>query len=150
MGKRQSGELLERVWLRKLVTSLRVLDSGEFHIVYLENIHRCTCIIVQHWLSSFDLITELLPSRPLPMQQLLLMFALRPERITQCAVSFITTVLDSGLKQRKLNYYAPVELSYVAKTLRSEQIPLILYRDDPHVMSSKLHNLASKFEVRSC
>ena len=140
MGKRQSGELLERVWLRKLVTSLRVL----------ENIHRCTCIIVQHWLSSFDLITELLPSRPLPMQQLLLMFALRPERITQCAVSFITTVLDSGLKQRKLNYYAPVELSYVAKTLRSEQIPLILYRDDPHVMSSKLHNLASKFEVRSC
>lgn len=86
--------------------------------------------------------------RPLPMQQLLLMFAMRPERITQCAVSFITTVLDSGMKQRKINYYVPVELSYMAKTLRNEQIPLVLYRDDPHILLTKLQNLATKFEVR--
>ena len=81
------------------------------------------------------------------MQQLLLMFAMRPERITQCAISFITTVLDSGIKQRKINYYAPVELSSVAKTLRYEQIPLVLYRDDPHILLTKLQNLATKLEV---
>ena len=82
------------------------------------------------------------------MQQLLLMFAMLPERITQCAVSFVSTVLDSGIKQRKINYYAPVELSHVAKTLRSGQIPLVLYRDDPHLLLTKLQNLATKYEVR--
>ena len=81
------------------------------------------------------------------MQQLLLMFAMRPERITQCTISFITTVLDSGIKQRKINYYAPVELSSVTKTLRCEQIPLVLYRDDPHILLTKLQNLATKLEV---
>ena len=81
------------------------------------------------------------------MQQLLLMFAMRPERITQCAVSFITTVLDSGTKQRRLNYYAPVELSQVAKALRPEQISLVLYRDDPHILLTKLQTLATKSEV---
>lgn len=82
------------------------------------------------------------------MRQLLLMFAMRPERITQCAVSFVTTVLDSGLKQRKLNYYAPIEISYVAKTLKTEEIPLILYRVDPVIFLSKLQRLADKLEVR--
>ena len=69
---------------------------------------------------------------------------MRPERITQCAISFITTVLDSGMKQRKINYCA---LSNVAKTLRFEQIPLVLYRDDPHILLTKLQTLATKFEV---
>ena len=81
------------------------------------------------------------------MQQLLLTFAMRPERITQCSVSFITTVLDCGLKQRKLNYYAPIEISLVAKALKEHQIPLILYRNEPQLVLSKLRNLASKLEV---
>ena len=83
------------------------------------------------------------------MQQLLLMFAMRPERVTQCSISFITTVLDDGLKQRKLNYYAPVEVFNVARTLRGDQIPLILYRNDPQVILSKLSNVANRLEVSS-
>lgn len=78
---------------------------------------------------------------------MLVMYAMRPERISQCIVSFISTVLDSGLKQRRLNYDTPVELNRLAKTLGPDQIPLVIYRKEPELLIVKLEKVAQKMEV---
>ena len=75
------------------------------------------------------------------MQRLLILNAMRPERITQCITSFISTVLG----QKKINL--PADLVKVARTLKADHVPIILYRDDPQLAISKLQQYTSKVEV---
>jgi len=81
------------------------------------------------------------------MYQLLLLCAMRPERSSQFISSFIAIVLDSGLKQKRLNFDTPVDLNRLAKTLGTSSIPLLLYREEPELLVDKLENMALKQEV---
>lgn len=81
------------------------------------------------------------------MQQLLILSAMRPERITQFMVSFTASVLSHGQKQEKV-VCPPVDLTKMAKAIRPDQIPMILYREEPHLAVMKLQNCASKARVR--
>ena len=86
-----------------------------------------------------------LPCRLLPMQQLLILSAMRPERVSQCIESFVCTVLELGPKQRKIGSVADV--SRVARNLKPTDIPIILFRDDPLMAITKLKQYAAKIEV---
>lgn len=79
------------------------------------------------------------------MQQLLLLSAMRPERVTQSIRSFISIVLDQVQKQRSVT--SPMGLTRVAKTIRAEQLPMILFRDDPYLSVTKLQQFTSKMKV---
>jgi len=80
------------------------------------------------------------------MQQLLILGAMRPERLSQCMESFVHTVLELGPKQRKIGSIADV--SRVARNLKSSDIPIILFREDPLMAISKLQQYAAKMEVK--
>ena len=84
------------------------------------------------------------------MHQLLLMCAMRPERSSQFIVSFISIVLDSGVKQRRLNYDTPPDLNRIAKTLHPNFLPLVLYKDEPDLLVTKLEKVALKQDVSAC
>lgn len=79
------------------------------------------------------------------MQQLLLLSAMRPERISQCMESFVYTVLEPSPKQRKISSVA--EVARVAKNLNTTEIPLILFREEPYIAVTKLKQYAAKMEV---
>lgn len=79
------------------------------------------------------------------MQQLLLLSAMRPERVTQYMVAFITSVLDQ--RQNLKRIMSPIDLTKVAKTVRADQIPLILFRNEPHLSVTKLQQFTSKVGV---
>ena len=81
------------------------------------------------------------------MHQLLLMCAMRPERSSQFIVSFISSVLDSGIKQKRLNYDTPPDLNKMAKGLDYGSLPLVLYRDEPDLLVTKLRRVALKQDV---
>lgn len=70
---------------------------------------------------------------------------MRPERTTQCIESFISSVLDPGQKQKRI--LTPVDISRMAKNIKSDEVPLILFRDDPHIPVTKLQKYAFKLQV---
>ena len=82
------------------------------------------------------------------MQQLLLLNAMRPERITQCMVSFTSSVLHQTQPRHK-RLLSPVDFTRVAKTLRADQVPVVLFRDEPHLPVNKLQNFTKRAGVRS-
>lgn len=81
------------------------------------------------------------------MQQLLLLSAMRPERVTQSMNMFVATILGKGQRQKKTMY--PTDLTKVAKTVRPDQLPVVLFRDNPELPVNKLQQCASKAKVYS-
>lgn len=82
------------------------------------------------------------------MQQLLLLNAMRPERVTQSMAMFVsTTILGQSHKQKKVLY--PTDLTKVAKTVRADQLPVVLYRENPELCVSKLQQFTTKAKVRN-
>ncbi len=76
------------------------------------------------------------------------MCGLRPERATQHIISFISTVLDSNPKQKRLNFDTAPDLSRFGKSLGADCIPLVMYRREPQLLVEKLEKVAIKLEVR--
>lgn len=81
------------------------------------------------------------------MQQLLLLSAMRPERVTQSMKVFVSTILGKGQRQKKTMY--PTDLTKVAKTVRADQLPLVLFREDPELPIVKLQQFAAKAKVNT-
>lgn len=116
--------------------------------------------------SSLPSYTFPSPFRLLPMQQLLLLSAMRPERISQCMVSFVSTVLHQVLHQvqtlppqgqpqtqpqagqhRLKRTIVPMDFTKVAKTVGAEQVPVILFREEPQLAVDKLRKFTAKAGV---
>ena len=116
---------------------------------------------------SFSLPSSFAP-RLLPMQQLLLLNAMRLERVTQCMVSFVSTVLHQVLHQvqtlqpqgqgqpqgqpqagqhRLKRTIVPMDLTKVAKTVGVGQVPVILFREEPQLAVDKLKKITAKAGV---
>ena len=96
------------------------------------------------------------------MQQLLLLNAMRPERITQCMITFISTVLhqvqtipghthhqqqQAGQQQRLKRIISPMDFTKMAKTVRAEQLPVILFREESYLAVTKLQKFTTKAGV---
>lgn len=80
------------------------------------------------------------------MQQLLILGAMRPERVSQCMETFVYTVLEPSTKHRRIS--SVVEVSRVAKSLKPTEVPVILFREDPYMAITKLQRCAQSMEVR--
>lgn len=80
------------------------------------------------------------------MQQLLLLVAMRPERATQSINMFVSAILGKGQRQKKTMY--PTDLTKVAKTVCANQIPVVLFRENPELAVSKLQQFTTKAGVR--
>ena len=80
------------------------------------------------------------------MQQLLILSAMRPERMTQFMMSFSAAVLSHGQKQEKV-MSPPTDLGKVVKSTRVDQLPIVLYKEEPHMAVSKLQHCANKTKV---
>lgn len=94
------------------------------------------------------------------MQQLLLLSAMRPERITQCMLTFVSTVLHQvqtvqgqsqgqlqGAQPRLKRIISPMDFTKVAKTVRVDQIPVILFREESYLAVAKLQKFATRAGV---
>ena len=79
------------------------------------------------------------------MQQLLILSAMRPERMSQCMESFVYTVLEPTLKQRRISSVADV--THVVKNLKPTEVPVILFREDPDLAVTRLQQYTSRMEV---
>ena len=84
--------------------------------------------------------------RLLPIQQLLLLSAMRPERVTQFMVAFVAAILGQGQKQKKTLH--STDLTKMAKTVRADQLPVVLFRENPELVVTKIRQLALKVGVR--
>jgi hypothetical protein len=82
------------------------------------------------------------------MQQLLLLVAMRPERATQSMNMFVSSILGNGQKQKKTLY--PTDLTKVARTVRADQIPVVLFKENPELPVNKLQQFTTKAGVSIC
>lgn len=94
------------------------------------------------------------------MQQLLLLSAMRPERITQSMITFVSTVLhqvqtvqgqsqggQQGAQQRLKRTISAVDFTKMAKTVRVDQLPVILFREEPYLAVTKLQKFTARAGV---
>lgn len=79
------------------------------------------------------------------MQQLLILSAMRPERTGQCIEAFVYTVLEPGLKRKRVS--SVTDLARVLPTIKTDQVPIILFRDEPYLAVTKLQQYAAKVKV---
>ena len=79
------------------------------------------------------------------MQQLLILSAMRPERIGQCMEAFVYRVLETGLKQKRVS--SVTDLACMVQSIKSYHVPVILFRDEPYLAVTKLQLYASRMKV---